>query len=321
MKGVRRRPSFSPVPMAKGLRAPLQAIENMGQSRGKRKQKVAKTPLKSAIRPIGFSYAHEILEHLYSRQTKNDSLSEIYQSGVTTQMRSKLIEWMYIFCTNMNLPRNVTYSAVSVLDRSLCQLRSNEDKFQLLGATCIFIATKMHNTELFPLKKFVEECANAYTTNDFLQCETEILQAINYDVSVPTVADFLELHESSLGTFKSLQNLMWFLSDVQMQFSAFLRFKASTISIAVMIYALHILEEPIMQPYLNKLVAYEDWKQLFNCIEELSRVIMALVGKTKTSVIEKTSPDEYRKMKHLIGVPSLPSIEEFLTLFPNVDIE
>ena len=323
MKGVRRkRPSFSPIPMITGQRTPLQIIDNsFGQNRNQKRKRIAQTPLKVVMGPIAFSYPPDVIEYLYSRQIKTDALSEIYQSGITTQMRSKLIEWMITFCKNLNFSRNVMYCAVSLLDRSLFQLRSNEDKFQLLGATCVFISTKMLNTQLLPLRKFVEECANAYTTNDFLQCESDILQVVNYDVSVPTVADFLDIHEATLDSFKSLRNMIWFLADVQLQFSAFLRFKASTISIAIIIYALHCLGEPITQPCLGKLVAYEDWTSLYNCIEELARVIMGLVGKTKTSVLEKTMPDEYRRLKHLIGVPSLPPIQDYLKLFPNVDLE
>ena len=323
MKSTRRkRPSFSPIPMITGQRTPLQIIDNsFSQNRNKKRARIAQTPLKVVMRPIVFSFTPEIFEHLYSRQVQKDALLEIFQSGITTQMRSKLIEWMFILCKNLNISRNIMYSAVSILDRSWFQLRTNEDKYQLLGATCVFISTKVLNTQVFPLKKFVEECANVYTSQDFLQCESEILQAINYDVNVPTVADFIDIHESTLESFKSLKNMIWFLADVQLQFSAFLRFKASTISIAVIIYALHCLNEPITQQCLSKLVTYEDWKPLYNCIEELSRVIMGLVGKTKTSVLEKIMPEEFRRLKHAIGVPSLPPIQDFLTLFPNVDLE
>lgn len=321
MKGVRRRPSFSPTPMIIGRREALRVIDNIGHRRGKRRNKVAQTPFKVPIRTVGVSYQAEIFDHLYSRQTLPETLSEIFQSGVTAPMRSKIIEWIFMTCNKYQVSRSSIFAAVSILDRSLCTLRSDEDKFQLMGATALFIAVKMFNTNAFSLQSLHEECAGAYSIQDFICCEAEILSAINYDVSTPSVVDFLELHESALGSFKSLKNLMWFIADLHLQFSSFLRFKASTIACAVLFVAIHALGEPISQPILSKLVTNEDWKDLYYCIEELTRVIMALIGKTKTSILEKINPEEYRKMKQLIDVPSLPSIEEYLLLFPNVDLE
>ena len=270
MKGVRRRPSFSPTPMIMGRRDALRVIDNISQKRGKRRTKVAQTPFKVPIRSIGISYASEILDHLYTRQISPDALSEIFQSGVTAQMRSKLIEWIFATCYKYSVSRNAIFAAVSILDRSLCTLRSDEDKFQLLGATALFISAKMFNSTAFSLQSLVEECAGAYSSQDFLKCEGEMLGAINFDVNIPSVADFLELHESAFGSFKSLQNLMWFLADIHLQFSSFLRFRASTIACAILFVAVHALGEPISQPILSKLVTNEDWKDLYNCIEELT---------------------------------------------------
>ena len=233
MKGGRRRPSFSPTPIIPNRRKPLSTVDNSLQNRDK--YRLSKQRIAISIPNLDFSYAPEIYDHLYSRQVKQDMLSEIVQSGITPDMRSQLISWMFTICSNFKIPRDIIFCAISILDRSLCKLGSDKEKFQLLGATAIFVSAKMQSLKIIPIAELINECANAYTSKDFIECENNVLVALNYDVNVPTVADFLEMSESATIKFKPLHSLLWLVANILIQFSSFLRFKASTISTAIII--------------------------------------------------------------------------------------
>ena len=321
-----RRSSFSPPPVIQNRRAPLTVLENVAPVR-KKQLHVHLPPLAPPkemfclfAEDLDSGYKKQILENLYSRQVQHDTLLEIVQSGVTTQMRSQLIEWMFALCCHFKTSRDIIFIAVSILDRSLCKLRSDKEKFQLLGATCIHIAVKLQGTHVIEIKELMKECGHAYTGIDFLQCENDILQALDYDLTTPTLADFISIHETIMNTYSPFNNLVWSLANLQIQFSSFLRFKASTVSTSILIYSVYCFNEPINQPCLISLAQKEDWNELFRCIEELVRVLMEIVGKTKHTILEKIRPLDFRKMKQSIGVPSIISFEEFFQLYPKLKL-
>jgi len=314
-----RRPSFSPTPtISKRNRTPLAIVDNSGNSRQQQRQMRSKTPFRGGSKPIGFNYAKDIYEHLISRQQFVDTM---FHSYVSPQTRSTIIEWLFIICHHFGTPRSVIHATIGILDRCLKSMPVEKNSFQLIGATCLFLSLKMHAPKTIPLSKIAEECANQFSTSDFLECETQILESINYDLSNPTVLDFLDLHEANLASYKSLQQIIWFISDIHLQFSAFLRFRISTISNAIVIYSLHLFGESILQPGLKSLLLHENWKELYECIEEIHGLLVSLFNKKKTCIIEKIQPEISKKMKDLIGVPSLPSIISYLSLFPEVDLD
>ena len=323
---MRRRPrraSFSPPPVIQKRRMPLSVLENVDSNSNKLKQRkqIGKSEKFSFFLDIKkCNYGPQILENLYEAQVQNDTLQEIVQSGVTTEMRSLLVEWMFSLCSHFKTPQDIIFIAISILDRALCKLRTDKEKFQLLGATCVHIAVKLHSSFLIEIRSLIRQCGQAYKASDFLQCESDILNALEFDVRKPNISDFISIYDNSLKAYAPFHSLVLFLEKMQLQFSSFLRFKASTVAAAILIYSVHCFNEPINQPFLIALAAREDWKELFRCIEELVRVLMEIIGKTKTTVLEKLQPNEFKKMKKSVGVPSIISFEEYFTLFPNLKL-
>ena len=68
---------------------------------------------------------------------------------------------------------------------------------QFLGATCLFLATKVHESESCPpahgLDDFVDVCADAYGRSQLLELERTVLRELDFDIGVPIAFTFLRL--------------------------------------------------------------------------------------------------------------------------------
>ena len=321
-KRPNRRPSFSPTPtISKRQRTPLASIENSTNSRQQSRNLRSKSPFRGTSKILPFNYSQEVFNYLIFRQIPGEPLSEFFQSGISSQMRSKIVDWMFLIFSRYQTNKNVIYTAVSILDRTLKYISIDKENLQLLGATSLFLSYKLHAPKTIPLKKIVEECGEVYTNLDIIDFESKILDILNFELNIPTVVDFIELYEPSLNNYKSLHLLIWFLSDIHLLFSSFLRFKSSTISNSIFIYSLNCLGDSICQPFIKNIIINEDWKELYLCIEEIHKILICIINKTKYCTLEKIQPENFKKIKELIGTPTLPSIPTYLSLFPQIDLD
>lgn len=69
----------------------------------------------------------------------------------------------------------------------------------MLGITVLFIISKYE--EIYPpeIEKFVEMTDNAYTVEELLSMETDVLETVELRIAGPTVLEFFELFALKLG--------------------------------------------------------------------------------------------------------------------------
>lgn len=111
----------------------------------------------------------------------------------TERMRCQLIDWMYGFsldiCEDGVLPH-----AVNLLDRylSLQKVERPADELQVLGGTCLFIASKLREATPISVDSVVECGAYSYSIRDVRSWELRILNVLNWDTSAVLPHDLLD---------------------------------------------------------------------------------------------------------------------------------
>jgi len=81
------------------------------------------------------------------------------------------------------------YMTVNILDRYLSVAKHvPRTSLQLVGVTCMLIASKYQEI-LF--KDFVYISDNAYSKDEILECEEEVLGALHFKLTTPSLLDFL----------------------------------------------------------------------------------------------------------------------------------
>jgi Cyclin, N-terminal domain/Cyclin, C-terminal domain len=113
------------------------------------------------------------------------------QTELKPIMRSILVDWLVEVHKKFVLLPETLHLTVALIDRYLSVARVPRLRFQLLGITALFIASKYE--EIYPPE--VKDCV--YTTDrgvsrqDVLDMEMDILQALNFRISGPTAYPFL----------------------------------------------------------------------------------------------------------------------------------
>jgi len=127
-------------------------------------------------------------------------------SEIAPHMRSVLIDWMIEICQEYLLGRETLYYAINYVDRYLSyNPELSRANFQLLGATAMFIASKVEEP-VPPVKR--EICfasGHLYTANDIGIMERSLLTTLRWELRPQTPFSFLtyfikhaarSLHES-----------------------------------------------------------------------------------------------------------------------------
>ena len=70
-----------------------------------------------------------------------------FQTDVTPWMRKVVTTWMLEVCEDLKCEDQVFHVAVNFLDRFLCKCVVLKTQLQLLGSTCLLLASKLSPTE------------------------------------------------------------------------------------------------------------------------------------------------------------------------------
>ena len=136
-----------------------------------------------------------------SRKIAIEALSE--QKEVTKGMRTILIDWLVDVSFKFKILDDSLFAAVWILDRFLNVNRSvNRSLLQLYGATCLMIACKFEEVRPPSLKDYETVCDGAYTETDILEAEAEILNTLQFDISVTTSFVFYKTFTRAIGLKK-----------------------------------------------------------------------------------------------------------------------
>jgi G1/S-specific cyclin-E1 len=115
--------------------------------------------------------------------------------GLQPRMRAILLDWLIEVCEVYKLHRETYYLTVDYLDRYLTS-NSNISKshLQLIGITCLFIASKVE--EIYPpkLHEFAYVTDSACTEEDILQQEILVLQALDWCITPMTIMGWISIY-------------------------------------------------------------------------------------------------------------------------------
>lgn len=114
----------------------------------------------------------------------------------------------------------VLWMAFQICDRFLSKVNVHRKKLQLVGCTCIWIASKYH--EIYPplASDLVHMSDMAFTKDDIIAMECEICNSLSYKFSIPNAFQFLDrFTEVAIENIneKRLKNRVKFLARYAME--------------------------------------------------------------------------------------------------------
>tara|TARA_B100000214_G_scaffold370174_2_gene344403 strand:+ start:4055 stop:4717 length:663 start_codon:yes stop_codon:yes gene_type:complete len=114
------------------------------------------------------------------------------EHSMNDNKRKVLVDWMFEVSTSWSLFDDTIHYAVSYMDRYVSTKgKERTSKLQLLGVTCLWIASKFN--EIYPpeLDDFADVTDNTYTKKEIILKEADVLMTLNFELAKPTTKTFL----------------------------------------------------------------------------------------------------------------------------------
>lgn len=219
------------------------------------------------------SYSH-FIENLLS-------IDPDFSTAVSS--RAVLINWLVDVVVDFRLHDRTLFLAVSLVDRFISHRPVCRNDLQLLGVTCLFIASKFEELDPPKVSQYSDITAFDCSPVSILHSEVEILNTLNFDIVAPHCLDYLDLFcytlqiptkdSSPVYVFSKYLIEISFLSHEVLQFTSSI-IAASSLFISLATYSLplppslfnivSIFSTPIniFQPLLST----PDWSQINLCI-------------------------------------------------------
>ncbi|XP_039253498.1 G1/S-specific cyclin-D2-like [Styela clava] len=145
-----------------------------------------------------------VLQNLLKQEEKylpRTTYFECVQRDVKPYMRKVVATWMLEVCEEQRCEDDVFPLSMNYLDRFLGMRAISRTQLQLLGASCMLIASKVKETIPLTAQKLVIYTDHSITHQELLDFELLVLFYLKWDVLSVTAIDFVDqiLHRLDIG--------------------------------------------------------------------------------------------------------------------------
>lgn len=247
-------------------------------------------------------YVNEMYDH-FSDMERKYMVSSTYMSKqdfVNEKMRTILIDWLVEVHLKFKMVPESLYMTVSIIDRYLELKQVRRSKLQLVGVASLLIAAKYE--EIYPpeLRDLVYITDRAYNKKEILEMESEIVNSLEYEFTVPTVHTFLCRYLKAAHADRTMVQLACYLTERTLQEYSMLRFLPSKLAATAVYISRKSLNRHPWSPTLMKYTNMDEG-ELTLCAEELKNAIND-TSNQQQAVLRKYSSSKFG------GVGKLPLV-------------
>jgi hypothetical protein len=140
------------------------------------------------MKPRRVQIANSLLERLINCQS-----SQVPQGKLTFKMHSILIDWLVDVAIEFRLSNSTLALTSSILERFLALEDLEKKQLQLLGVTCMWIASKMEEVSVPLVSDFAWITYDTYTVDELRAMERRVLNALQFAISQWIPMNYLKL--------------------------------------------------------------------------------------------------------------------------------
>jgi len=228
-------------------------------------------------------YAKEIFENLKAEENKYQPkfgyFAEI-QNETNERMRAILVDWLVEIHLKFKLLPETLYLTVNLLDRYLEKVPITKQKLQLVGIASLMIASKYQ--EIYPpeLRDFVQISDKAYTRDEILEMEGNMLRTLQFNLTVPTSLTFLERFSRLANLDKKSLFFSQYIIELALCDYMMLKYSPSVIAWGAVQLTGKVFRNKVPSDIVTK-HAKQDENSVKLCCQEL---LLVLKGSEKSSL-------------------------------------
>jgi len=243
-------------------------------------------------------YVNDIYAHLRESEdirSPNADYMDAVQKDINSTMRGILVDWLVEVAEEYKLTADTLYLSVLYIDRCLSVHTVARTQLQLVGVTCMLIASKYEEIYAPQVDEFCYITDNTYRREDVLAMERTVLDALNFELTQPTTKTFLRRCLRAAEADAKAEFLANFFCELALLEYSFLRFPQSTVAAAAVSLALMTLGRA---PWSATMEHYTKFVKadLRECVEALHACHLATQSSSLSSVREKYSQVKFKSV-------------------------
>lgn len=163
-------------------------------------------------------YVYDIMQYWKTKELEDrvDPHHLDNQKEITPEMREKLINWLMEVQLVFRLLIDTMFLAVNMIDRYSAKRHIPRNKYQLVGMTSLFIASKVEEIWAISVAQFVFISKEAYTKEEILDMEQEILSTLCFNVTPATTISFMRRYTKVADADSATHTLAKYLIELSL---------------------------------------------------------------------------------------------------------
>jgi cyclin A len=224
-----------------------------------------------AVISYGLGPLDEYVADIYAELKRNElkyrprpDYMESVQKDINQTMRGILVDWLVEVAEEYKLTSQTLFLTVSYVDRLLSVVSVHRTKLQLIGITCMLLASKYE--EIYPpsVDDFVYIADNTYTRSEVLRMETVLLNTLKFSLTSATTWEFARRF-CKLGNLDAKTTCFAnYLTELFLQEPTHLLQLPSKVAAGACCLALYSTNQPAWTPALQQATGYafDDLKEV-----------------------------------------------------------
>ncbi|XP_061876429.1 cyclin-A1 [Colius striatus] len=253
-------------------------------------------------------YAQDI--HQYLREAELRFRPKPYymrkQPDITTGMRAILVDWLVEVGEEYKLRTETLYLAVNFLDRFLSCMSVLRGKLQLVGTAAMLLASKYE--EIYPpeVDEFVYITDDTYTKRQLLRMEQLLLKVLAFDLTAPTINQFLLQFFQRHGVCMRTENFARYLAELSLlEADPFLKYLPSQTAAAAYCLANYTVNRSFWPETLAAFTGYS-LSEIVPCLTDLHKACLDASHCQLQAIKEKYKRSKYLQVSLLEPPAVLP---------------
>lgn len=244
-------------------------------------------------------YAEDILKTFRNSEElfrAPDDYLDIMDRDINAQMRGILIDWIVEVGEMYNLQAQTIYLCTNYLDRYVASHVVPRSSLQLVGVTCLQIASKYGEVSCPSGEQF--SYISVTPLEEIMKMERKILDALNYRLCVVSGLDFCDHFCRACGATGVTAMLARYFLELTLQDYSFLSYSASVAAATSVKLALWH-HDRISWDHHKAEQCEHDTKALNRCSEAMQQILLNVHESSLPAVKEKYSHSKFLRVSSL----------------------